>query len=56
VHSAKADQPEAAADKRLSFAYFAITEQHRGHMAVTSDPQVGSTFHIQLELHPVRTG
>jgi len=56
VHSAKVDQPEAAADKRLSFAYFAITEQHRGHMAVTSDPQVGSTFHIQLELHPVRTG
>lgn len=51
VHSANVEQPSAAADKRLSFAYFVITEQHRGHMAVTSDPEVGTTFHIQLELH-----
>ncbi|GAA0687485.1 hypothetical protein GCM10009104_11980 [Marinobacterium maritimum] len=51
VHSANVEQPSAAADRRLSFAYFVITEQHRGHMAVTSDPDVGTTFHIQLELH-----
>ena len=38
------------ASKRLSFAYFVITEQHQGQMAVTSDMSVGSTFHIQLPL------
>jgi len=37
-------------EKRLSFAFYVITQQHRGHMAVTSDPEVGTTFHIQLEL------
>lgn len=36
--------------KRLSFSYFIITEHHRGQMAVTSDPDVGTTFHIQLQL------
>ncbi|GAA0784306.1 two-component system sensor histidine kinase NtrB [Marinobacterium sediminicola] len=51
VNSANVEQPSAAADRRLSFAYFVITEQHRGHMAVTSDLEVGTTFHIQLELH-----
>lgn len=51
LHSGNSDQPAAGADKRLSFAYFVITEQHSGHMAVTSDPAVGTTFHIQLELH-----
>lgn len=35
---------------RLSFAYFIITEHHKGQMAITSDIDVGSTFHIQLEL------
>lgn len=38
------------AGKRLSFPYFVITEQHRGHMAVTSDPEIGTTFHIELNL------
>lgn len=36
--------------KRLSFAYFVITEQHQGQMAVTSDINVGTTFHIQMQL------
>jgi PAS domain S-box-containing protein len=36
--------------KRLSFAYFIITEQHQGEMAVTSDVNVGTTFHMQLQL------
>lgn len=38
------------AAKRLSFSYFIITEHHKGHMAVTSDINVGTTFHIQLQL------
>jgi PAS domain S-box-containing protein len=37
------------AGKRLSFSYFIITEHHRGQMAVTSDLDVGTTFHIQLQ-------
>jgi len=39
------------ASKRLSFAYFIITEQHQGQLAVTSDVNVGTTFHIQLLLN-----
>src|SRR5690606_38148654 len=38
------------AAKRLSFSYFIITEHHRGQMAVTSDVNVGTTFHMQLQL------
>ena len=38
------------AGKRLSFAYFVITEQHQGQIAVTSDIAVGTTFHIQMLL------
>ncbi|MCP4597727.1 nitrogen regulation protein NR(II) [Neptuniibacter sp.] len=40
------------ASKRLSFPYFIITEHHQGHMAVTSDVNVGTTFHIELQLKP----
>jgi len=36
--------------QRLSFAYFVITEHHHGHMAVTSDVDVGTTFHVQLQV------
>lgn len=36
--------------QRLSFPYFIITEHHQGHMAVTSDVDVGTTFHIALDL------
>ena len=36
--------------KRLSFSYFIITEQHKGQLAITSDLDVGTTFHIQLPL------
>ena len=39
------------AGKRLSFAHFIITEQHQGQIAVTSAPDVGTTFHIQLPLN-----
>ncbi len=46
------DMPEVGYDagKRLSFAYYIITEQHQGNMAVTSDINVGTTFHIQMLL------
>ncbi|MDH5324440.1 MAG: ATP-binding protein [Gammaproteobacteria bacterium] len=46
------DSPDVSYDagKRLSFAYFIITEQHQGQIAVTSDVTVGTTFHIQLPL------
>ena len=46
------DTPEVGYDagKRLSFAYYIITEQHQGQMAVTSDINVGTTFHIQMLL------
>ena len=37
--------------QRLSFSYYIVTEQHQGHMAVTSDIDLGTTIHIQL---PVR--
>ena len=38
-------------ENRLSFSYFIITEHHEGRMAVTSDIDVGTTFHVQLELN-----
>ncbi len=46
------DSPEVKYDasKRLSFPYYIITEQHQGQIAVTSDLNVGTTFHIQLPL------
>ena len=37
-------------ENRLSFPYFIVTEHHGGQMAVTSDLEVGTTFHIQLQL------
>jgi PAS domain S-box-containing protein len=36
--------------RRLSYPYFIITEQHRGQLAVTSDVDIGTTFHIELLL------
>ena len=38
------------ASQRLSFSYYIVTEQHQGHMAVTSDIELGSTIHIQLPI------
>jgi PAS domain S-box-containing protein len=38
------------ASKRLSFPYFIISEQHQGQMAVTSDLNVGTTFHLQMPI------
>ncbi len=46
------DSPDVEYDasKRLSFTYFIITEQHHGQIAVTSDLNVGTTFHVQLPI------
>ena len=43
---------DADAGQRLSFSYYIVTEQHDGHMAVTSEVELGTTIHIQL---PVRS-
>ncbi len=39
---------EDDADKRLSFSHFIVTEHHSGQMAVTSDINLGTTFHMQF--------
>jgi signal transduction histidine kinase len=46
----KSSAEDYDAGKRLSFSHFIITEQHKGQLAVTSDMNVGTTFHIQLPL------
>ncbi|MBF0218777.1 MAG: PAS domain S-box protein [Gammaproteobacteria bacterium] len=38
------------AGERLSLSYFIITEHHKGQIAVTSDINIGTTFHLQLQL------
>jgi PAS domain S-box-containing protein len=43
-------QRDVDSKKRLSFSHFIITEQHQGQMAVTSDSENGTKFHIQLLL------
>ena len=47
------DEPAAEdldGSQRLSFSYYIVTEQHQGHMAVTSDINLGTTIHIQLPI------
>ena len=39
-----------AAEQRLSYSYFIVTEHHRGHMSVTSNEEFGTCFNIQLPL------
>ncbi len=39
------------AENRLSFTHFIITDHHQGQLAITSDINVGTTFHIQLQLN-----
>jgi PAS domain S-box-containing protein len=48
--SQTADKHATDAGERLSFVYYIVTEQHAGQMAVTSNVDIGSTFHIQLPL------
>lgn len=37
-------------EHRLSFSHFIVTEHHTGQMAVTSDLELGTTFHIQFQV------
>ena len=39
-----------AIENRLSFSQFIIVEHHEGHIFVTSDIDIGSTFHIEFQL------
>ncbi len=43
-------QRDVDSQKRLSFTNFIISEQHQGQIAVTSDLNNGTKFHIQLML------
>ena len=47
--STQLDGPIQDKENRLSFPYFIVTEHHRGQMAVTSDVEVGTTFHLQFK-------
>ena len=40
-------------EQRLSYSHFIVTEHHKGQIAVTSDKDVGTTFHIQMPLEPL---
>jgi PAS domain S-box-containing protein len=42
--------PACPVELRLSYSYFIITDHHQGQMAVTSDDESGTNFHIQLPL------
>ncbi|MCP4410975.1 MAG: PAS domain-containing protein [Gammaproteobacteria bacterium] len=46
---------EDDADKRLSFCHFIVTEHHKGEMAVTSAPNVGTTFHMEFLLKHIKS-
>lgn len=37
-------------ESRLSFSQFIISEHHQGHIFVTSDVDIGTTFHIELQI------
>ena len=34
----------------FNFSHFIVAEHHKGEIAVTSDVEVGTTFHIQFQL------
>lgn len=46
--SVDANADACPVEHRLSYSYFIITDHHHGQMAVTSDAQHGTSFHIQL--------
>ena len=45
------DMESVISENRLSFPHFIVTEHHHGQMAVTSDPEIGTTFHIEFRLN-----
>ena len=44
------DQSEDSSCLPLSFSHYIICERHKGQIAVTSDLNLGTTFHIQIPL------
>jgi PAS domain S-box-containing protein len=48
--TSESDAEDLDGSQRLSFSYYIVTEQHQGHMAVTSDMDLGTTIHIQLPI------
>ncbi len=42
--------PACPVEQRLSYSYYMINDHHQGQMAVTSDVEQGTTFHIQLPI------
>ena len=44
------ERPACPVEHRLSYSHFIVTEHHKGHIAVTSGVDVGTTFHMQLPL------
>lgn len=44
------DEQKYEASQRLSFPYFIITQHHQGKMAITSNVDIGTTFHLELPL------
>jgi PAS domain S-box-containing protein len=44
------DNGTLESDRRQSFSHFIITDHHKGQMAVTSDVDIGTTFHMELRL------
>lgn len=44
-------EPKIEEENRLSFTHFIVTDHHQGQLAITSDIDVGTTFHIQLQLN-----
>ena len=44
------ENPACPVEQRLSYSHFIVTEHHKGQIAVTSDANIGTTFHIQLPL------
>jgi len=52
-HNGISDSTSLEADRRQSFSHFIVTEHHGGQLAVTSDVDIGTTFHMEL---PIKSG
>ncbi len=49
-HTTPVNPKPTEVNNRLSFSYFIVTEHHGGEMAVTSNVDSGSAFHMQFHL------
>jgi signal transduction histidine kinase len=39
----------------LAISYQIVVDRHHGHLSCDSTPGQGTTFHIQIPLHPPKT-